>query len=158
MKQNRLSFAERLENIHPFKLSLLVFLIDFLVTIVFSVWLFPEPEYGNNMEAYVLWEQILLLLIIAPLAETYIFQKLFLEGLCSLTKRKWLSALLIAILFGLAHHYSVPYMVKTFIAGLLYCYLYLTIKEKGANAYWYTVFAHFIFNLVAFLLNRFTEI
>ncbi len=158
MKENPMSIAERQESLHPFKLSLFIFLTDFLVTIIFSVLLFPEPEYGNNIGSYALWEQILLLLILAPLAETYIFQKLFLEGMILLTNRKWLSVLLIAILFGLAHNYSVPYMTKAFIAGLLYCYLYLTVKNKGANAYWYTVFAHFIFNLVAFLLNSFTEI
>ena len=158
MKHNHSAFYRRLQTIHPLKLCLFVLVTDLLVTFLFSVILFPEPQYGNDMRSYALWEQVLLLLIAAPLAETYIFQRLFLEGMIRLTRQIGLSVFLIALLFGAAHHYSVPYMVKAFIAGLLYCALYLITKQKGKYAYWYTAGTHFVFNLVGILLNAFAAI
>lgn len=158
MQNNTRSFSDRMQNMHPIPLSICIFLADFFISALFSLVLFPEPEYGNKMHTYALWEQVLLLLIIAPLAETYIFQRLFLEGMVSLTGRKWLSVILIAILFGLAHSYSVPYMVKAFIAGLLYSCQYLLLKAKGYRAFWYTTGTHFTYNLVTLLLNTFTKL
>jgi membrane protease YdiL (CAAX protease family) len=113
--------------------------------------LFPQPEYGNNIKFDSPAEAVLVLVILGPLLETLIFQHYLLQGL-----RQWLhhalaAAIVVALLFGLVHWYSIPYIAKATISGLLYNLLYLTLQQRRQPAFWYTAATHACFNAIAFL-------
>jgi hypothetical protein len=152
--------AENMLSINPInryssvKLCLLVFILDILITVLFSIVLFPEDKYGNNIKISSIYEKVLILVMLAPVFETYIFQKLFLEGAVMLTKEKIISSIMVAILFGLAHWYSIPYIIKAFFAGLLYNLLYLKIRDRQQNAFWYVAITHMSFNLFALIISE----
>jgi membrane protease YdiL (CAAX protease family) len=147
-------FARTIERTNTLKLCFFVFVIDFVITFIFSVLLFPEPEYGNKLELESIVDKILLMVIFAPLAETYVFQTLLLQGLVKLLKNRILASVIVAVFFGFAHWYSLPYILKAFCAGLLYNMLYIIIMDRKQNAFWYVALTHAWFNTVALGINE----
>lgn len=142
------------EKVSSLKLCSIVLLLDIIITFIMSMILFPESKYDNNLKIDSLIEKFLLIVLAAPLLETYIFQRLFLEGTILLTKQKIFSSIIVALFFGLSHWYSIPYIFKAFIAGLLYNFLYLNISGRKQNPFWYVTITHMCFNLFAFLFNE----
>jgi len=153
--QSAVNSFNQIKNYTPIKLCLLVFVLDFFVTVFFSVILFPEPRYGNNLIINSTAEKIFLFLLMAPLIETLFFQSFLCNLIYSKSKRESYAIIISALFFGLAHTYSLPYVIKAFIAGVLYSSLYLNLISRGYNGFLYTLFTHVFFNTIAFLFNEF---
>lgn len=99
----------------------------------------------------------LLLVIVAPLLETIIFQFLILEFFRMLRVNPYLAISISGLAFGLVHYFN-SYCFFEFTAailtGLLWAYLYVTAKErKGVSAFLLIVSIHAFENLLAFILT-----
>lgn len=136
-------------------LMLFALLADIMITCLFSFVLFPEnnsgPEFGVNVADF------LLIVIIAPLVETAIVQSGIVRMVLKYTKgNKLLAVLFSALVFGLAHHYSIAYMLKGFFAGAIYGILWFAILDKQKRPFLYVVLTHGIYNLTGFVINAYT--
>lgn len=136
-------------------LVLLALLCDIIVTAIFSFILFPEntsgPEFGINIADFIL------IVIIAPLVETAIVQLWIIKVVLKYTNNNKLSAVLISAgIFGLAHHYSVAYILKGFFAGTIYGLLWFAISGKQKKPFYYVVLTHSIYNLLGFIITAYT--
>ncbi len=92
--------------------------------------------------------------VVAPLSETYLFQHLIYKKLfskLSLKNKEYLKLSLSSLLFGLAHHYSLVYVIWATAQGvyLYICYDYFIYT--GRNAFWGTCIIHAIRNTIACL-------
>ena len=138
-------------QVNPLLVSCLVLILNVAFSSLIFLVLFPEPEYGNSLVFDSRLEEFLIVVVFVPLLETLIFQSWILKWLFNSTKRKWLSILLGAVFFGISHWYSVPYVFKTFLSGIMYNTLYLVTREQSRRAFWYVAFTHMAFNLIAFI-------
>lgn len=97
--------------------------------------------------------------IIAPIAETALFQALPLLLLTRIPylreKPGWI-ILISALVFGLWHPYSIHYMVFAFIGGAVYMYVY--IIRYGKYSFRTVLVIHLLGNLFATLGNEFFPI
>ena len=105
------------------------------------------------------FEQILLAVILTPLIETLISQKLAYK-LLSLVKflkqRKTLIMILGAIAFGIIHCYSLSYIVYNTFMGFLFMFAYIVKLHK--KPYWTVVTLHGLTNLFAILIDPIEKI
>lgn len=102
---------------------------------------------------------LLAALVMAPLVETFLFQVLPIELFNRVTKRITgktsilFSIVVSAILFAIAHHYSIEYMFFAFLLGLylafFYSYTYRIFGKKWLKSFASTALLHFVFNLLA---------
>jgi len=101
-------------------------------------------------------EKVTLVLIIAPIFETLIFNLLLNELFFKFLHKTIYCILLSSFLFGLVHYYSPVYIIFTFLAGLVFNGFYFWIrKDKGWKiATLCTFLLHFNHNLIGLLLGK----
>jgi membrane protease YdiL (CAAX protease family) len=109
-------------------------------------------------------ELFLVVVIAAPLLETFLFQYLIIELVFwfeSIIKKRiplLIPILLSAIPFGLTHDYNTYYLVVATVSGVLFAFFYIMAKHvNGLNAFWTVFSVHAASNLVSFILNQFFE-
>ncbi len=119
---------------------------------LFSIVLFPESTEGPKFDSSK--ADFLLVVILAPIIETLILQSWLIKKILKNTNNSKLAAFMVsAIVFGLLHNYSVPYIMKGTLAGMIYALLYLTIANKKRDPLPYVVLTHSLNNLIAFILQ-----
>lgn len=143
------SLSGYLSKYRSFALCATLLILNLLLSYLFS-WAFPNAFAGHFEPDDSLLYNFFLVVVFAPLIETYFFQKLLIGWLSRWTKNEAIAVLVAALLFGSQHFYSLPYMAKTFISGAMYNILYLTIDKKGQPAFWIVCASHSAFNLIAF--------
>jgi hypothetical protein len=131
-----------------------VIFLDILISFIFSFWLFPNhsagPKFDSQLEAFIL------VVILSPVIETYIFQTTIIDFIVRKYPSLLLNACLISsIIFGLLHYYSPEYMLKTFISGFLYSILYLVSSKKVKYPFIPVALAHATFNFIGFCIDYF---
>jgi membrane protease YdiL (CAAX protease family) len=147
-----------------FVVSILYLFILFLV--FYIVW---TPVYYYFLEKYDilfsptpnetimtagLGQQILAIVILAPLIETLIFQKWVYQALSLvgwLKRYKILIIFLSAVIFGLIHFYSLSYVIYNFFTGALLMMAYIIKIDK--NPYWTVVLLHGLMNLFSIVID-----
>ncbi|HTE23884.1 lysostaphin resistance A-like protein [Flavitalea sp.] len=117
---------------------------------------FVFPDHPGGFQFRSITEHFITAVIVAPIIETYIFQK----GIIDFTRltikaSKLISVLLSATAFAFTHTYSIQYVAVTFILGMLYGIIYLSFIEKKADAFWHLTIIHALYNLFAFVMNNF---
>jgi membrane protease YdiL (CAAX protease family) len=117
--------------------------------VVFSFF-FTSENFTPNQFSFL--SQIILLTLIGPLLETFIFQHIIYK---ILKKYKPIIILLVsATLFGLAHIGNLYDFIISFIVGILYMNLYLIIKvDKHKDPFLYVLIAHVTHNLIVVIVN-----
>ncbi len=146
-------FIQLITSLAKRRISLLVFYViifDLIVTIIFSYVLFPNhsagPQFDSRLEAF------LMAVIVAPILETYLIQYSIIGFIVKRYPSKLLEACLIsATIFGLLHYYSIEYMAKTFISGVVYGILFLVSIEKKIYPLLPVAISHSIYNFLGFL-------
>lgn len=93
-------------------------------------------------------EKAIIIIFLAPVIETVFFQKFVISFIEKHTGNITLAISVSAAFFGLAHTYSLPYMVKGVIAGLLYGLLFVVFRGRWATAL--TILAHSSYNFICF--------
>lgn len=134
------------------KLVLLAILADSLITCLFSFVLFPGHTAGPKVLANTEW--FIITVLAAPLLETWIFQSWIIKSTLKYTNNNKLLAILVSsVAFGLAHYYSIPYIIKATLGGVTYGVLYFSVSGKKKNPYFFIVIAHSTYNLIGFILT-----
>jgi membrane protease YdiL (CAAX protease family) len=133
----------------------IVLVLDLLVTILFSLFLFPDHNSGPKFESK--YEALFIVVIVSPILETYIFQTVIIGKYIRKYPNSVLHACIIsAIFFGLMHYYSIPYILKTFASGFFYGVLFLVSLKKIKHPYIPVIIAHSAFNLIGFCIDFFS--
>lgn len=149
-------FLELLEKKRNSTLVLAALFTNLLISAFISYILFPNAYAGDDFFGF--WEELFVAVLIVPAVETYLAQELII--LFVLKKRKdafMLACLSSAFLFGIAHHYSIPYIIKAFISGFLYASLYIVSLKKRSNPFLAVYIAHAAYNFIAVMINHFTS-
>src|SRR5690606_9266417 len=111
------------------------------------------PINKNFMPFDSMKEELFMILILAPVLETALYQYAVIEVVLSLTKLIFkkeviLAAVLIAaIAFGLSHLYNYLYMILTAAAGFTLGLFYTIVRSRKGNAFVYTMILHALYNL-----------
>lgn len=97
----------------------------------------------------------IIIVIIAPLIETFIFQYLIIEFLFRFKKIKINIIILVsALAFGSAHYYDLIYVLVTCVGGFIYASYYLYLKIKGIKfPFLYICSLHALWNFLLFILS-----
>lgn len=140
-------------SFYPITYLLLLLLIgDVSVSCIFSYILFPENSHGLTFSSPL--EEFLLVIIVAPIFETLIFQSFIIKKMIQyFPNNKSIAIMASALFFGLSHYYSIPYIIKATIAGILYGLLYFILLHKKKNPVIYIISVHAIYNLIGFIIN-----
>lgn len=119
--------------------------------------------HANFLPFDSLYEELLIVLFIAPLSETVLYQyaiidiTLFLSKLMFKKELIILSIILSAICYSWSHLYDYIYMTQMVISGLSYSIFYTLIKQRNMNAFLYSFIVHVVSNLLVLGLNIFNE-
>lgn len=101
-----------------------------------------DPSDGWRYSGEMWYEFLYFAVILAPLAEEWIFRGVLYRGFSSRWS-PWRAALLSSVLFALMHAYSLPATIDTAIAGILFCGLY-----QRTGTLWTPMIAHAASNLL----------
>jgi membrane protease YdiL (CAAX protease family) len=92
--------------------------------------------------------------ILGPFLETLLVQRGIINYILKKRPTELLMACLISsLVFAAFHHYSIPYIIKTFFSGFVYGTLYISVKQKDQNAFLATLIAHMLFNGLGFCIT-----
>jgi uncharacterized protein len=95
----------------------------------------------------------ILAVIIAPLLETAIFQKMAISLVLTFAKNNLIAVAVSAVLFGLCHYDSITKIFQTMLMGLCLGLFYTVLKQKGLNAFFLTALLHSSWNLFVFIMR-----
>ena len=130
-----------------------VLITDIIISCIFSYILFPDYSSGLTFASPI--EEFFLVVLFAPIFETLIFQSFIIKkSLQYFNNDKVVAVIISALLFGLTHYYSFPYIIKATIAGALYGLLYFIIKKQNKEPYIYIALVHATYNLIGFAINH----
>lgn len=108
------------------------------------------------VEAMTFW-YVVSAILLAPLLETFIFQKLPIDYFRKYIKKDWLLVMISALPFGLMHYLKDFFFRDVFYAfcfGAVFAYAYiLAQKREDMNAYWAVVIIHAGYNAVAMIVH-----
>jgi membrane protease YdiL (CAAX protease family) len=143
-------------NIKGWKLILFGISLNFVSSIFFSSvshFFFDEvASEGIEKKFGTIADQVLWILIIAPLFETLFFQYFIIENL-NKKFSAYVSCFISALLFGLSHTYNIFYFAFAFFSGIIFAVIYFvsSINKRGII---YTLFTHVIYNTIALIINN----
>lgn len=110
-----------------------------------------SQSYGSTFEL------ILFALIMAPIVETFIFQKVIIDALDDIDCFKRMSFAMVLIsgsAFGLTHlRLSVYHAVCATVVGLLLSYSFLMYKRKGNKPFIVTAAIHAVLNAISIVIS-----
>lgn len=143
-------------------LILCVLALNLIVAFIFAAIHndFSYIIHANFLPFDSFYEELLIVLLIAPLAETVLYQyaiidiTLFLSKLMFKKELIVLSIILSAICYSLSYLYDYVYMIQMVIVGLLYSFFYTVIKQRNMNAFLYSLLVHVLYNLLVFGLKH----
>ena len=140
------------------RLFLLLFFCTYLTRILAGIilehFLGLNPTVGNNESD--LLAQIghsFYGVIIAPIIETAIFQKLILDNSKPRIKNNILCVALSAVVFGLVHCTRIAQIVLAAFSGFYLGLFYTIARQKKYNAFWLTCLMHALWNLIVYILR-----
>lgn len=129
-------------------MTLISFIVDNILLILLEL-LMKKDVGGPEFEEIPIVLLFLIVVIIVPIVETFIFQYLIiriLKKINFLKNRMVLVMFISAVVFGASHTYSIFYMFITFISGLLLAYAFIVYEDKKASAFWVTMAIHGLMN------------
>lgn len=147
-----IKIRKTIQNFEQWQLMIIVILLNFLSSFIFSFLAdFFSTSLGKGFNHnYSTTEKLVLFVIIAPILETLIFQYAVIE-ICKRVKIALKYCCFIsALAFAFCHLYNIFYFIYTFVAGLMFAYLY----TRGANqkqAILYPFIVHIIYNGAVFI-------
>ena len=105
---------------------------------------------------YTIW-LLIVALVLAPLIETLLFQKLLIDFFRYKLKGDWPLILISALLFGVGHFFNEYFfrdIIYAFGTGVVFAYAYILAKKRrDMNAFIAVYFIHAGYNLFIILLD-----
>ena len=99
----------------------------------------------------------LVIVIVAPLIETLLFQSLIIELVCKLFKRPrrnlFISVTASSVAFALSHSYSISYIIITFLAGVILALAYYLGRYRKESPIVLVFVIHAVYNLLTSVYN-----
>jgi membrane protease YdiL (CAAX protease family) len=109
-------------------------------------------QHQNGLDSFSAIGRFFLIIILAPIVETLIFQYIpneIMEN--SKVKSYFLKIIIPSFLFSLVHIYHPIYIVMTFIAGVLLNKFYIDTKKQTRLFFSLTILLHAMYNLYGYL-------
>jgi hypothetical protein len=147
-----MNMFENLLKVKSFFLFLAVLLVQIILAFVLS---FLDIDFGeNSMKGKSSINIFFLVVIVAPIFETLLFNVLPVKLIQFFIKNKFIIILLSSFGFALIHTYSIVYVIMTYFGAIGLNMFYLVTEEKKGflNAIGLTALLHSIYNLFGFLL------
>ena len=104
--------------------------------------------------------ELISVVIIAPIVETFLFQQLSYEILNRIKLFHGNSNRIITIsglIFGLSHLYSLYYIIYTFVIGMVFMYFYISRIKHDTKTFLLICTSHSIFNLLIYIIHQFGQ-
>jgi len=99
--------------------------------------------------------KFILIVIMAPIVETIIYQFAIIEIGFRLKLRPLLCILISSLAFGFSHWYNPVYVFVTTVVGFIFAYYYIGLRPQNyTNRVVFVVLLHALSNLIAFLNNE----
>ncbi len=130
------------------------YLVKLGLYILFGYLLFPEQQSASATLNLNVKEAFWVAVIFAPLVETYLIQYLVIKNVHKWTGIYWIAVLASAVIFGALHTYSVPYMIVTFLSGIVYGIIYVVLALRGKDPFVYIALTHALHNLTGFCIEH----
>lgn len=152
----------RLRNISTALLTGLAILFNLTISFVFAFIsvLVDYPINSNFLKFDSLIEELVIVAVLAPLLETFIYQY-GLIAIVLLLYRKLFNresiiagVILPALIFASCHGYNYLYMFAALFIGLSLNSFYIIVKSRNHNAFIYTTIVHAMCNLTSFTLKN----
>jgi membrane protease YdiL (CAAX protease family) len=128
-------------------------LCHIVVACLFSYVFFPNDHSGPVVR-FTAWDFINMALV-SPALETLIFQVciirlclLFIKG-----SKAW-PIVISALIFGLAHNYSAPYIAAGTLAGMIFGTIYMVSSLTKRDGFLPVYITHCLFNSIGFLISH----
>lgn len=149
--------------IHFFKESSILLIIAYMAVlsiVISNIFAAIGSITGENLKGvdfskYSKTEEFVLVVFIAPLIETLIFQYLIIKGVRYLTKNIHIQCIVSAVLFSVNHNFNVLYMIDAFFIGLILGYTFLIAKIKKSYPFWATFLVHLLLNFYVFFVRHY---
>lgn len=148
-----------LKNLSTIKFIAMIVLFTYLIFIPLIPLFYLGEKYIGPMGGTDLGSSLLANFvsgsILAPILETLIFQYGSIEILNLIPYFKGKNVIITiisALLFGIAHSYSLLYIFFGFTIGLLLAYSYIVYKKKNFSAFWVVFWIHCIRNTISTIL------
>lgn len=128
---------------------IIAFIIDFFLDVSFS----SSNEIGSESKrslSYFFYGVIL-----APVLETAVFQKMALGFFRVFIKNNLVCIIIAAVIFGLIHYNGVAKIIVISSGGFFLGLFYTILKRKRLNAFWLTALFHAFWNLFVFTIHFF---
>lgn len=140
----------------PFAIQIFkLYLLSFIVLILISPLIYIVEKIVGESKAGPNKHHWLLIIVIVPIIETFIFQYGVFKILQAFkfTRSKYVIYIFIsALLFGLEHWYSIKYILFAFTAGIALAYTYYLYHKNAIKAFWTTTLIHSLRNLTSLVI------
>ncbi|WP_443937437.1 CPBP family glutamic-type intramembrane protease [Pedobacter sp. MW01-1-1] len=132
------------------------FVFQFITAIIANY--FDAQLTSTNFHFSSLKEEFVIVVIVAPIIETLIFQYLIIETLLSVKLAPLLCVVVSALLFGISHYYNLAYILVTTVVGFIFAYYYMALRHQHyLQKIVLVTLLHALSNLFAFVNNNFYD-
>ncbi|AHF15160.1 CPBP family intramembrane glutamic endopeptidase [Niabella soli] len=146
-------------KINPLYLGVLLLIGILFINIIFAIIEagaiqngYVQPS-GNKRNESLIFQGVLAV-ILAPIIETFLFQKLIIHSIKSYFKKNNINAIFISsVFFGLLHYDSFTRMFRAFFVGLVLGFFYTILSKKNNHPFTGTCLLHAGWNVLAVLLS-----
>lgn len=145
----------------PAKKNLQYFIIIFLIYFSFKFITSVIANYfdptltDSSLKNESLLAKFIIIVVIAPVLETIIYQFAIIEIGFKLKLPAILSIIISSLAFGISHSYNLAYILVTTIVGFILAYYYTALRSQNyTNRVVFVILLHFSGNLIAFLNNN----
>lgn len=142
-------------NIHILKLIVIAIGLSLINDFIFKLVLtsIANPSEINDLKDEGLGIFVFIIIIVGPFIETIIWQTLpinFVQYVLNrFTNKLALVPILIsALLFGISHLYSFPYVILMSFRGMIYAWFFVIIQNRSENATLVVFVIHSLNNLI----------
>lgn len=144
-----------INKLNFFSLIFLVTLINLLICFIASFLsnYFTGKSLNEGVNGFLnTQEEFVLVVIIAPLFETLIFQYLIIDFFSKKMQLKF-ACFISALTFALQHTYNLFYFVFALFMGIILAFLYV-IGHKKNKGFVLVLITHFLYNLIVFAIKN----
>ena len=140
---------------------LLLFYFFSIISIVIFEALTLLYKFDNGFQEFTenLFEKFIIIVVIAPLIETLIFNYFLQKVLSKFIKNTFYLIFISSLIFAFAHCHSIIYIFFGFFGGLiLNLFYFLNKKDRSIKyAFWMTFLLHALVNLTSFIFSEFVK-
>lgn len=142
------------KNLRYFILIFLIYFSFNLITSVLATYFDPTLT-SSPLKNKSLLAQFIVVVIIAPIIETIIYQFAIIEIGFKLKLSPILIIIISSLAFGFSHWYNPVYVLVTTVVGFILAYYYTALRQQNyTNRVVFVVLLHSLSNLIAFLNNN----